>query len=142
MNLDHDWIKLNTGAVEHSCSCKACKSMCKSTPCIGTPDDILKILEAGHKDKLAATLWGAGMKYGQEPLAMVQPFMTSSGRCAFLDKDDMCKLHSSGLKPIEGKLATCKGGVGDKLTFIVARTWLFKRNDETLTKILEFYEGR
>jgi hypothetical protein len=139
-NLDHEWIKLNTGALEHSCSCKACKQMCKTSPCLGTPEDILNIIEAGYKKELASTLWCAGLKFGQIPLAMVQPFKTKSGRCAFLDKDDLCKLHEKGLKPIEGKLATHKGGAGDKLTFVVARTWVFKRNYDTITKIIDHFE--
>jgi hypothetical protein len=29
------------------------------------------------------------------------------GRCAFLGKDHLCKLHDKGLKPIEGRLAMC-----------------------------------
>jgi hypothetical protein len=140
-NQDHDWIKLNMQgnkheAVEHSCSCKACKGMCKKTPCLGTPSDILKIIEAGYKKEIASTYWAAGVVHGQGPIEMFQPFQNKNGRCVFLDCNDLCKLHDKGLKPIEGRLASHKQK-GTPLAFFVARTWLFKRNDETILKIMQ-----
>ena len=139
-NLDHEWIKLNNpGAAEHSCTCKSCQAMCKHCPCLGTPDDILKIIKAGFADKLEGTTWLAGLKYGQGPIYMVQPLQNKNGRCAFLDKDDLCKLHNLGLKPIEGKLSSHKVG-SDRLAYVVARTWLFKRNNEIIDQIVDELE--
>ena len=133
-NLDHDWIKLNTGAKEHSCKCSACKNMCETSPCLGTPGDILKIIKAGFGSQLAVTEWAAGIFYGQPVITMVQALQLKTG-CTFYE-NGKCKLHDLDLKPIEGRLAN-HNLIGFKLPYVVARTWLFKRNDETLTQIAE-----
>ena len=96
---------------ENSCSCNICKSMCKS-PCIGTPQEILNIIEAGHGDKLSLTQWAVGILLGTHEgiIPIVAPtYNEKTGFCSFY-KDGLCELHSLGLKPTEGRFASCDDG--------------------------------
>src|SRR4051812_31306994 len=99
---EQDRIIKATGKKVNCCSCSECKKMCRTAPCIGTPEDILKIINAGYIHKLQVTLWGAGIPFGLAPLALVAPYMEEHG-CAFLSPEGLCELHDSGLKPTEGK---------------------------------------
>lgn len=104
----NEQIIKESGTVVSECACERCKSMCK-TPCIGTPDDILNLIEAGYSDKLSATLWATGMVLGthKEPVQIIAPKMNkSTGLCAF-NVNGLCELHDKGLKPLEGKLSKC-----------------------------------
>jgi hypothetical protein len=85
------------------CSCDKCKSMCKNSPCLGTPADIQKIIDAGHKDRLKFSIWH-DEKTGNTPLPMIAPIKGAKG-CVFQNADDLCNLHEAGLKPTEGKIA-------------------------------------
>ena len=79
-------IMRKSGRKLTQCKCKKCQSQCKS-PCLGTPKDILNIIKAGYKDKVAITYWAAGMVMGviNRPVPMVQPlFNEETGYCVFL----------------------------------------------------------
>lgn len=94
---------------ESVCSCTKCQSMCK-TPCIGTPDEIMKIAQAGFGDRLAMSTWAAGMILGthEKPVDLIAPLYDKrKGACSFF-KDGLCELHDLGLKPKEGRYASCK----------------------------------
>lgn len=93
--------------VENSCTCQKCQNMCK-TPCLGTPDDIYKIIKAGFEDKLTPILWGFGILAGTHnyPVPMVQA-KVENGYCVFFKKG-RCSLHDLDLKPTEGALPHCK----------------------------------
>lgn len=52
-----------TGRKPVQCKCRLCKQQCH-TPCLGTPQDILKLIEAGYKDRLAPTQWLVGIIMG------------------------------------------------------------------------------
>lgn len=82
------------------CSCRICKFMCKQSPCFPTPSDTLKLIEAGHKDKLVVTGY-LGMGF---VMWVVAPIQTTHG-CIFHNREGLCELHAPGLKPTEGKLA-------------------------------------
>jgi hypothetical protein len=84
------------------CSCFACKTMCVNSPCMGTPEDISKIIDAGHGDRLMLTVW-TDEKTGNQ-LPAIAPVKGPKG-CVFQNQDGLCDLHASGLKPTEGKLA-------------------------------------
>src|SRR6185295_2622401 len=100
-------IERLSGTQENSCACAKCKSYCHKVPCIGTPQDMLKIAEAGYGDRIGGTLWLAGIPMGLEPIAIVAPlFDQEKSRCTFLTDDDLCELHDKGLKPTEGRLST------------------------------------
>jgi hypothetical protein len=129
MNNEVDHIKLMSQTSENKCSCNTCKSMCRRSPCIGTPADMLALINAGFTDKLCLTEWLAGKAAGVLPeLHMVTPLYDyDHGCCSFLTGEGLCQLHDLGLKPIEGKLASCKNKgtaqVKHHVTFMVGRSW-------------------
>lgn len=93
-----------TGRKPVECKCVKCKMQCK-TPCLGTPEDILNLINAGFKDQLSITYWCVGMMSGHmdRPVKMVQAIQLVTG-CIFFE-NGLCKLHDAGLKPTEGKLS-------------------------------------
>lgn len=121
-----------TGRKPVQCKCQECKKQCK-TPCLGTPEDILRLINAGYKDKLYPTEWCVGLVLGRINYAvpMVQPLQTPSG-CIFF-KDGLCELHESGLKPTEGKLSHHSTKAesykfSKSLSWNVAKEWLDAKN--------------
>jgi len=106
---------------ETECSCDICKSMCKKCPCMGTPADIQKIIDAGLKEKLILNFW-PDPKNESMPLPSVAPILTKKG-CIFHDQRGLCELHDRGLKPTEGKLAI-HNLLDDGLRRAVAYTWI------------------
>lgn len=86
------------------CSCETCRSACMRVPCIGTPWDILRIMESSeeNKKKVSMTINAAPWEKGvtDSPIIMVAPETNEDGSCVFL-KDGMCSIHE--IKPIEGK---------------------------------------
>lgn len=99
------------------CSCRICKNMCRHSPCFPTPKDVLKLIEAGHKDKLMVTGYlGLGFV-----IWLVAPIEEVTG-CIFFNEQGLCDLHESGLKPTEGKLAIHDKG-DDGLRESVCQTW-------------------
>ncbi len=103
------FLEKHTKLEVNECSCSKCVSMCKTAVCIGTPLDIARLIVAGHADKLCFTLWSAGKPWGDHrQIDMVQlEFDKQKGCCTMLDGENKCRLHASGLKPSEGKLANC-----------------------------------
>jgi hypothetical protein len=116
-----------TGDQVNSCSCDKCKDMCRHCPCIGTPIDMLRLIDAGYIDKLEFTYWAAGLNYGIEATRMITPVKLPWGPCAFLTEDGLCELHDKGLKPTEGKLVTHNSKLADNpdkvIPFAVAKSW-------------------
>ena len=53
-----------TGRKPVACRCASCRNQCKRAPCLGTPQDIWALIEAGYEDKLAVTAWCVGMAVG------------------------------------------------------------------------------
>ena len=98
-------ISQKSGRKPTSCNCKECKSQCH-TPCLGTPEDILKLIEAGYEDRLSPTLWAVGMLMGltDKPIKMIQARQEDNGWCTFYH-NGLCELHDLGLKPTEGRLS-------------------------------------
>ena len=114
---------------ENECSCPACQKMCKTSPCLGTPADILNIIMAGHGKGLSRTSWATGVVVGvhDSVVDMIQPRMEDHG-CAFLDCNNLCTLHDLGLKPTEGKMAhhaeKMHDSFKDTINYQVAMTWI------------------
>lgn len=108
------------------CSCGACQRMCERS-CWGTPDDIRKLIQAGFGSKLMLDWW-----IGEEDnIYVLCPAETGhEGRSApswpgmgcILQKNGLCTIHASGLKPTEGKVASCKGTPGH-VHESMAATW-------------------
>lgn len=122
-----------TGMKQSFCKCNLCKKQC-STPCLATPEDIKKLIDAGYADRLAETDWYVGKLMGviDKPIPMIQPlFDDSKGSCTFFT-DGLCELHDKGLKPTEGKLSHhSTNGFKNKreivkksIAFAVAREWI------------------
>lgn len=104
------------------CSCEECKSMCTKQVCLGTPQDILKLIKAGYKDKLKPTLWMTAQFLGKlsTPVPMVQAIQDENG-CVFF-KNGLCELHGKNMKPLEGRLAHHSIGP-DSFFFDVSVSW-------------------
>lgn len=131
-------ISRKTGKKPISCKCAKCKSQCLSAPCLGTPQDIEKIIDAGFSEKIFQTEWAAGVVLGvhDKIIPMFQAEMTPNG-CVFL-KNGLCSLHDIGLKPTEGKLSHHDQVFTDKKKLIslnVAKEWLLDENKETISRI-------
>jgi hypothetical protein len=148
---DFEKIKAATNSDVVNCSCGTCKKMCRTECCIGTPEDIVKIAEAGYVDNLSISQYAVGVYYGELPMIqMIQPkFLRDKGRCSFLNDDGLCMLHDIGLKPTEGKLADCKSGptpYNESANYHTAVTWLDDKNVKHIFKLITIitssYVGR
>ena len=128
------------GYKEHACSCDKCKECCVNCPCLGTPDDILRILESGRKG-IIHTGWAVGLIYGliDHLIEMYQPTMMDDGiGCVYRMADGLCELHNNGLKPVEGSLSECKpqkSTLKDSIAYAVAMTWEHPDNEQVINKI-------
>ena len=63
-------ISRATGRYPVSCDCPRCRKQCL-TPCLGTPEDIWRLIEAGYKGRLRITFWAVGMLVGAIPLSLI-----------------------------------------------------------------------
>lgn len=131
-----------TGRKPIQCKCEKCKNQCRIAPCLGTPEDIEKIIDAGYKDKIFDTSWLAGVMMGvtDKEIDMYQAEHISTG-CAFF-KDGLCELHDKGLKPTEGRLSHHshkRDNFNPKksLSWNVAKEWIDPENAETIKRIKE-----
>ena len=133
----------------NECSCVACQQMCKTRPCWGTPEDIQKIVDAGYEDRLMKDFWGGGSDIetyiiapackGSESKAT--PFWPTK-ECTFF-KDGKCELHDKGLKPLEGRLASCTEKTYKKeptVHELVAKTWNSEQGKDLVKKFSEKYK--
>lgn len=137
---DFQKIIRKTGRKPISCKCQECKKQCK-TPCLGTPEDIQRLIDNGYKDKLFLSEWAVGKINGRldHNIFMVQALMTDDG-CIFFH-DGLCELHDLGLKPTEGRLSHhsiklenysfTKG-----LSYNVAKLWEEEDNAELVYRII------
>lgn len=111
------------------CSCERCKNQCR-TPCLGTPEDIDRLIKAGYGDRLALTLWRAGLLIGctNKIIKLVAPIQEDNGWCTFRTSDGLCELHDKGLKPTEGKLThhsnLLRVRPDRNLTWLIVKEWL------------------
>lgn len=130
-----------TGRKPIECKCQTCKQQCK-TPCLGTPEDILRLINAGYKERLAITHWWVGIARGKLdfPVIMIQARQEENGYCTFYH-DGLCELHDLGLKPTEGRLShhsITKENFkfGKSLSWNVAKEWMDMRNGEIVEEII------
>lgn len=134
----------STGRKITECCCELCRAQCK-IPCLGTPDDILNVIDAGYIDKLRLTFWATSMVFNktQYPIVMVQAGTTPNG-CVFFN-NGLCDLHDIGLKPTEGKLSNHTIRLDNflferSLPWIIAKEWLDERNLPKILKIITLME--
>ena len=121
-----DKISRATGRYPVSCDCPRCRRQCL-TPCLGTPEDIWRLIEAGYEERLRITFWAVGMLVGAIPfpILMVQAHQTEQG-----------------LKPTEGCLSyhvlTEENLNFEKsLTWNVAKEWINTENISFIARILQ-----
>lgn len=133
-----------TGRKPIDCKCEQCKNQCK-TPCLGTPEDIKKLIDAGYAESLMATQWAVGLVLGKldYTIPMVQAIQKENGWCIFYD-NGLCTLHNLNLKPTEGRLShhsiKPENYVFSKgLAYNVAKEWLSNDNRQIVEELFNMY---
>lgn len=123
------YIMRKSGRKPTVCDCAKCQSQCH-TPCLGTPEDIARLIERGYGDRLAPTTWAAGMVMGvtDRPVEMIQAVQREDGYCTFFH-DGKCELHDLGLKPTEGRLSHHSLRIDNfnpkkSLSWLIAKEWI------------------
>lgn len=134
-----------TGRKPIDCKCEQCKNQCR-TPCLGTPEDIKKLIDAGYEESLMATQWAVGLVLGKldYTIPMVQAIQKENGWCIFYD-NGLCTLHNLNLKPTEGRLShhsiKPENYVFSKgLAYNVAKEWLSNDNRQIVEELFDMYD--
>lgn len=141
-----------TGRRPCECKCQLCKRQCR-TPCLATPEDILRLMDAGLTARLFVTEWAAGVMMGviREPVLMIQAEQVGgsdldpNARCTFFTPDGLCELHARGLKPTEGRLSHHSLRIDNfkrsrSISWAVAQEWLNPDNAEVITEVFRRYQ--
>jgi hypothetical protein len=96
MESTFEKIVRKTGMKPVSCKCNLCKKQCHA-PCMGTPEDMMKIIGAGFQDRVEAIRI--------DGIEIIRPaFDKEKNSCTFFN-DGLCEIHDTGLKPTVGKLS-------------------------------------
>lgn len=143
-------IMQKTGRRPCECKCQLCKMQCR-TPCLGTPHDILRLMDAGYTSRLKPTEWAAGIMLGVTdqiiPLIQAEQIGESdldpNARCTFF-KDGLCELHTLGLKPTEGRLSHHSTRIdnfkrGKSISWAVVQEWLSPDNADVVEEVARRY---
>ncbi|MES3018885.1 MAG: hypothetical protein V4721_13950 [Bacteroidota bacterium] len=95
-----------TGKKPVDCKCVQCKSQCNH-PCLGTPEDMFKIMAAGFGKRVMQVKWAGGIAQGftDKEVPMITPLYDKEKKTCTFFTNGLCELHESGLKPTEGKLS-------------------------------------
>lgn len=118
------------------CSCETCKNMCRRQPCVGTPEEVRKLLEKFGPSFLQAQIF-------IDPENMKGPYLhiglrtKENGSCKFLI-GGLCVLHELKLKPSEGRKAIHSNTDGG-LKASVLESWKTAEGEQLL-KEFEFYD--
>lgn len=119
-----------------ACSCATCREMCQRAPCLGTPQDIERLIAAGYGPSMVRTLWLA--IDGVPPIEMVQlrglnQQEDGSQTCCMYEAG-RCKIHA--LKPTEGVLSYHEPTpLENSPTLAVALTWALRENQPLVQRI-------
>lgn len=134
-------IMRKTGRKPCQCKCSLCKEQCH-TPCLGTPEDIEKLIDAGYTSKLKPTDWYAGVIMGviDSPIPMIQP-IAGEEYCVFF-QNGLCELHDKGLKPTEGRLSHHSTRIDNfkpskSIAWNVAKEWTDEENMELIERVIQ-----
>ncbi len=142
MESTFEKIIKETGKQPSACSCEGCKNQCRTCPCLGTPEDIERLVDAGYGDKIFATDWLVGKLMGltNDSILMFQAEMTDKG-CVFF-KDGLCSIND--IKPTEGRLSHHSHDVHEAMrhpektiSWLVAKEWLKVKNVPTIIRIAQ-----
>ena len=118
---------------ESICGCHTCINMCEQRPCWPTAEEGQTLIKAGYGPRLMLDYWVGGIDETECDIQMTAPAIVGfegrtapfwpTGRCTFL-KDGLCELHDKGLKPLEGRVASCKDESSSTLVRLhIVRTW-------------------
>ena len=150
-------IMQKTGRKPTECKCQLCKRQCH-TPCLGTPQDILRLIDAGYADRLAPTVWAAGVLMGvvAQPVPLIQAECLDGAwgglldvgadcHCTFYTKDGLCELHDKGLKPTEGRLSHHSIRLDNfkrnrSISWAVVQEWLSPDNADVVAEVIRRYK--
>lgn len=108
-----------------SCSCDKCVNICRTAPCIGTREDILKLVKSGYGNRLFPTVLAAPIvltMFGKPVSIVASKF--ENGKCTFLTEENKCELHDIGLKPTEGKITIHSEPTDINVFKQIIETWL------------------
>lgn len=136
---EQEYIEAKSKSYENECSCTKCQNMCRRAVCLGTPQDILNLINNGHIHRLRMTENRAFVQYGFDTYEMIQPeYDDEKGACTFFN-NGLCELHNAGLKPTEGKLADCKrthfNAEELPTALVVSKMWRYIPNIPIIEKI-------
>ena len=149
-------IVQKTGRKPCECKCQRCRSQCH-TPCLATPQDILRLMDAGYTSRLKPTLWAAGMVMGvtSEPVPLIQAEcldgawgglldVGAGSHCTFFTEDGLCELHALGLKPTEGRLSHHSIRIDNfraskSISWAVVQEWLSPDNADVVAEVTRRY---
>ena len=150
-------IMMKTGRKPIECKCHLCKRQCH-TPCLGTPQDILRLMDAGYIDRLKPTMWAAGMMMGltKTPVPLIQAECVDgafggiidlgvNSHCTFQREDGLCELHDKGLKPTEGRLSHHSTKIDNwkptkSISWAVVQEWLDPQNADVVAEVARRYD--
>lgn len=142
MSPSEKLVALITPRKPSACTCETCRQMCKRAPCLGTPQDIERLICLGLGGSMARTLWAA--VDGAPLIEMVQLRgldMQPDGAttcCMFNRATERCMIHAQ--KPTEGSLSFHEPtSMLDSPTLAVALTWMLPENQMTVTRLLLLY---
>lgn len=116
-----------SGYKPHNCSCIKCKTMCLSSPCFPTPEEVVRLEKMGFGSDLSFTMFMNPSTF--EIYSLVAPKVAPKGllnQCTFHTPDGLCELHELGLKPTEGRLAHHDQPHADTVTLRVSVCELWK----------------
>ena len=149
-------IMIKTGRKPIACKCHLCKRQCH-TPCLGTPQDILRLMDAGYTSRLKPTEWAAGMVMGvtKRPVFLIQAECVDgafggaidlgvNSHCTFQREDGLCELHDKGLKPTEGRLSHHSTKIDNwkptkSISWAVVQEWLDPQNADVVAEVARRY---
>lgn len=149
-------IMIKTGRKPIECRCNLCKRQCH-TPCLGTPHDILRLMDAGYTSRLVRTTWLAGILMGitKKSITLIQPEcldgafngstdIGANSHCTFQREDGLCELHDKGLKPTEGRLSHHSMKIDNwkpskSISWAVVQEWLDPQNADVVNEVFRRY---
>jgi hypothetical protein len=121
------------------CTCDKCQALCRR-PCWPTPAEAARLIEAGHGPQLMLAWWERPHVQGGNVLVLCPAVPGHQGfyapdpddwrlyeeerSCLMQTADGLCGLHTAGLKPLEGRLASgCAPYQGVRVRRAIATLW-------------------
>ena len=125
---------------ETECSCPKCVDMCRRRMCWPTPEEAKKLIIGGYADSLLRDwldepyielLTPANKGYEGRTVAFLP-----ETPCTFLTEANLCELHDLKLKPLEGRVASCKDLLTAEIHKKIARMWQTTKGEQIVSKWL------